>query len=65
MKGIQFVIDDTGKKTAVIISLEEWGELWEDIYDILVSEARKGEPTLPWEELKSEIAQREFQDEGV
>jgi len=55
MKGIQFVIDDTGKKTAVIINLEEWGELWEDIYDILVSESRRGEPTVRWEELRAEV----------
>jgi uncharacterized protein with HEPN domain len=56
MKGIQFVTDDTGKRTAVLISLEEWGEAWEDIYDILVSEARKKEPTVSWEELKAEMA---------
>jgi PHD/YefM family antitoxin component YafN of YafNO toxin-antitoxin module len=55
MKGIQFVIDDTGKKTAVILDLEEWGELWEDIYDILISESRRGEPAVPWEELKAEM----------
>ena len=44
MKGIQFVIDDTGKKKAVLIDLSEWGELWEDIYDVLVSQSRKDEP---------------------
>jgi PHD/YefM family antitoxin component YafN of YafNO toxin-antitoxin module len=59
MKGIQFVIDDTGKKTAVILDLEEWGELWEDIYDILVSESRRGELTVPWEELKAEMLRGE------
>ncbi len=64
MKGIQFVTDDTGKRTAVLISLEEWGEAWEDLYDILVSEARKKEPTVPWEELKAEMA-RERMDRGT
>ena len=43
MKGIQFVVDDTGRRTAVIIDLEKWGEIWEDIYDILVSESRRKE----------------------
>jgi hypothetical protein len=52
MKGVQFVTDDAGKRTAVLISLAEWGELWEDIYDIMVSESRKREATVPWEELK-------------
>jgi hypothetical protein len=55
MKGIQFVVDDSGKKSAVLIDLVELGELWEDIYDVLVSESRKHEPTVDWEELKAEI----------
>ena len=55
MKGVQFVVDETGKKTAVIIDLSEWGELWEDIYDNMVSEARKDEPTVAWEDIKSEM----------
>ena len=59
MKGIQFVIDGQGKKKAVLIDLEQWGEAWEDIYDVLVSRSRKGEPTVAWEELKAELAQEE------
>lgn len=55
MKGIQFVVDDTGKKKAVLIDLSEWGEIWEDIYDVLVSQSRKDEPTVSWEELKAEM----------
>lgn len=55
MKGIQFVVDDTGKKRAVLIDLSEWGELWENIYDALVFQSRKDEPTMPWEELKAEM----------
>jgi hypothetical protein len=57
MKGIQFLVDDTGKKKAVLIDLSEWGELWEDFYDVLVSNSRKHEPTVDWEELKAEMAQ--------
>jgi hypothetical protein len=37
MKGIQYLIDDKGKKTAVVIDLQQWGELWEDFQNILVS----------------------------
>ena len=59
MKGIQFVIDDSGEKRAVMIDLKEWGELWEDFYDILISESRKNEPTVPWGELKAEMEQEE------
>ena len=59
MKGIQFVVDGSGKKRAVQIDLDEWGNLWEDFYDVLVSESRKIEPTVPWSELKAELEQGE------
>ena len=49
LKGVQYLVDSSGKRTAVIISLEEWGETWEDFYDVLVSESRKDEPTVGWE----------------
>jgi hypothetical protein len=55
IEGIQFVVDDAGKKTAVIINLEKWGELGEDVYDIFVSESRREEPVISWEELKAEM----------
>jgi hypothetical protein len=61
MKGIQFVVNVTGKKKAVLIDLEEWGELWEDIYDVMVSHTRKDEPTIPCDELKAELEHQEPQ----
>lgn len=54
MKGINFVIDETGKKTAVLIDLEQWGDLWEDFYDLAITQEREGEPTAPWEEIETE-----------
>jgi len=59
MKGIQFVIDDTGEKKAVLIDLTEWGELWEDFYDILVSHTRKDETEISWDQLKEEMDQED------
>jgi hypothetical protein len=55
MKGINFVIDEKGEKKAVLIDLEEWGELWEDFYDVLVFYERKHEEEISWEELKQEL----------
>lgn len=63
MKGVQFVTDDRGKKTAVLIDLKEWGEIWEDFYDILVSESRKNESTISWEDLKGEIKKEEVKND--
>ena len=54
-KGVQYLVDGSGKRTAVVISLEEWCEIWEDFYDVLVSESRN-EPTIAWKTLKAELA---------
>jgi hypothetical protein len=55
MKGISYVIDDAGKKRAVLIDLDEWGELWEDFYDVVISKSRADEPVIAWSELKAEM----------
>ena len=55
MKGIQFLINETGEKTAVQIDLEQRGELWEDFYDVMVSHVRADEAEVDWEDLEVEI----------
>ena len=44
MSGVQFVIDDQGEKTAVVIDLKKYGRMWVDFYDTLIVEQRKHEP---------------------
>ena len=44
MKGVQFVVDERGKKTGVVIDLREYRELWEDFYDAVLARARRKEP---------------------
>ena len=56
LKGVQYLVDGSGERTAVVISLKEWGEIWEDFYDVLVSQSRKDEPTVAWEALKAGLA---------
>ena len=53
--GIQFLVEEHGNAKSVLIDLEKWGELWEDIYDGMIIESRRGEPTIPWEVLKTEM----------
>ncbi len=55
MKGIQFVVNESGQKTAVLIDLQQWGELWEDFYDVLVSQNRQEESEVSWFVLKTEM----------
>ena len=57
MKGIQFVTDEKGEKTAVLIDLKKYGELWEDIYDNLVAEQRANEPRETLESVKKRLRQ--------
>jgi hypothetical protein len=55
VKGVQFVTDTEGRKVAVLLDLEEWGELWEDIYDKILADEREGEPTESWEAVKERL----------
>ena len=59
MKGIQYVVDEQGNKNAVLIGLTHRRELWEDMYDVMVSQARREEPQVPWGDLKAELDARE------
>ncbi|OPX21596.1 MAG: hypothetical protein B1H03_06315 [Planctomycetales bacterium 4484_113] len=54
-EGIKFIVDDKGKKTAVIIDLEKYGELWEDIYDYIICLERENEPRETLEEVKAKL----------
>ena len=44
MKGVQFLVDQSGAKTAVLIDLRRNAELWEDVYDIALARERAAEP---------------------
>jgi hypothetical protein len=58
MEGIRFVTDDQGRKVAVQIDLERYGELWEDIHDHLVATDRQDEPSVRFETVKRRAAKR-------
>jgi len=57
IKGIQYVIDESGEKTAVLIDLKEHGELWEDLYDTLIAEQRRDEPRESLDEVRRRLRQ--------
>jgi hypothetical protein len=58
MKGVQFVVDEQGNKTAVVINLKHYSELWEDFYDSAVAESRKKEPRESLESVKKRLIAR-------
>lgn len=51
----QFIVDESGNKTAVILPLEDYEELLEDIHDLTVIAEHKNEPAISLEELKKRL----------
>ncbi|MBF0405357.1 MAG: hypothetical protein H7843_06070 [Nitrospirota bacterium] len=58
MKGIQYMTDDNGNKTAVVIDLRKYGSVWEDFYDNLKASERKDEPRESIEMLRKRLIQK-------
>ena len=55
MEGIKYLVDATNKRVAVQIDLEKYGELIEDMLDVIEAEEHKDEETITLEELKAEL----------
>ena len=47
---VQFLIDEKGERTAVVLPISEYEKLLEDLDDLAVVAERRGEPTIPHEE---------------
>jgi hypothetical protein len=56
--GIRFVTDDKGRKLAVLIDLKKHGAIWEEIWDGLVSESRRKEKSVPYEQYRARRPRR-------
>jgi hypothetical protein len=55
MKGIQFLVDEKGERSAVLIDLKKHSRLWEDFYDRAIARSRKGEPRESLESVKKHL----------
>lgn len=51
----QYLIDEKGQKTAVVIPVDEYEELLEDLHDLAVIAERKDEPTISFKDLKKRL----------
>ena len=56
----QYITDVSGKKTAVIVSMEASQALLEDIDDLAAVAERREEPTLSHEQLIADLKQHGF-----
>ncbi len=58
MKGVQYVVDEGGEPTAVVIDLKANSKLWEDFYDRALAESRRDEPRESLRSVKARLAKR-------
>ena len=54
---VQYITDEAGQKTAVILSMEQFEALIEDIEDLAAVAERRDEPTVSHKELLAELKQ--------
>ena len=51
----QYIIDNEGKKTAVILPIEIYEQLLEDLHDIAAIAERRDEPVISLKEMKRRL----------
>ncbi|MEX2706471.1 MAG: hypothetical protein Q6352_014650 [Candidatus Freyrarchaeum guaymaensis] len=51
----QYIVDDEGRRTAVILPIEEYEQLLEDLHDLAVIAERRDEATVSFEEVKERL----------
>lgn len=58
MRGVQYLVDDDGERTAVLIDLKKNAKLWEDFYDVAVAKSRAKEPRESSDSVKRRLGIR-------
>jgi hypothetical protein len=56
--GIQFVTDEKRRRVGVLIDLKKHGAIWEDFRDGLISESRRKEKGIPYEQYRANRLKR-------
>lgn len=55
LEQVQYITDASGARSGVILSIEQFTQLLEDLEDLAVIAERRDEPTLSHEELLAEL----------
>jgi len=58
MNGIRYVTDEKGRKVGVLIDFKKHGAAWQDFWDGLVSESRRKQKGLPYEQYRTRRLKR-------
>ena len=51
----KYIVDSNGNKSAVILPIDEYEEMLEDLHDLAVIAERKDERTVSFEEVKNNL----------
>jgi hypothetical protein len=51
--GIQFLTDAKGRKVSAVFDLKKYGALLDDVFDGLISESRRKEKSVPYEQYRA------------
>ena len=51
----EYIVDKKGKKKKVVLEVDAYEKLLEDLDDLAAMLSRKNEPSIPWEEVKKKL----------
>lgn len=54
-RNVQFITDAEGNRTAVILPMDEYEQLMEDLHLTRVYEESRDEERIPWDQIKEEL----------
>ena len=64
MKGVQFLVDEKGVRTGVLIDLKKNGKLWEDFFDLALARERLSEPRESLQAVKEQLKNAKRRSNG-
>ena len=56
----KFVVDSTGRKTAVVVPIKQYQQLLEDIHDLAVVAERRSERTISLDAMKKRLRKNDL-----
>ncbi len=51
----EYIVDSKGRKKKVVLSIEQYQTLLENLHDVTLAHERRSEERVPWEEVKAEL----------
>ena len=52
---VQYVTNEKGERTAVLLNLSDFEQLMEDLHDLAIVAERRDEPTIPHDEFVANL----------